>query len=689
VSRNPLPNRRPLELADLADLKNVSDPQISPDGEAIAFVVETIDPATNEERQRIWVVDALGTADPRPFTSGEKQDTYPRWSPDGGTLAFVSNRSGSEQIWLIDVRGGEPQQLTRRAADVLDPAWSPDGTRLSFVADGPADRRDPLVMDETDGRKRIVRVREYRHRADGRGYFGTHRRHIWTVDAATGATTQLTDGGADDGSPAWSPNGEEIAFVSDRSPERDWHWGGEAIHVVSVATGDVRRLSAENGRAAHPSWSPDGRFIAYPGTTQPDESSPFNTRLWIVDAATSKARSLTDDLDQSVGQRPSGYLTPSPPVWTPDGKALLYLIGDGSSTHVWRIDVASGSRTRLTSGRCSIQTISASRDTSRLALLVADPVTPSEVWVAGDGIADQRPTFVIPSGSEKFRTVSGHGIGARPVTAMNRDLLDQLELTSPRDLQIVRPDGTVIDGWLLAAPRRGDGPHPLIFSVHGGPHNYFGDTFYFDHHLYAAQGYAVLYLNPRGSGGKSEAFAQAVVRDWGGEDFQDLMAMLDDVIERGDPPIDSRRLGITGGSYGGFMTCWAITQTDRFAAAVAGAPVTNLLSGFGTGDLGATWGVREQGGEPAERIESYLGRSPVMHVARVTTPLLLYHGESDLTVPITQAEEMFTALLRRGKTVELIRIPGESHGSLSGTPTHRLVVRQAILDWFGKYLGAR
>jgi dipeptidyl aminopeptidase/acylaminoacyl peptidase len=661
-------NRRPLQLSDLADLKTISDPQISPDGATSAFVVETIHPETNEVRQRIWLVDALGRAEPRPFTAGEKQDTQPRWSPNGLTLAFVSNRSGSKQLCLIDLRGGEPRQLTKHPTDVLDPAWSPDGKQLAFVANGAPDRREAMVLDETDDRKRIVWVREYRHRGDGRGYYGTLRRHVWLVDVATGATTQLTDGGADDGSPAWSPVGSTIAFVSDRSAERDWHWGGEAIHLVDVATGRVRRLTPENGRAAHPSWSPDGRAIAYPGNGHPHESSPINTRLWVVDVATGEPRSLTDDLDQSVGQRPSGYLAPSPPVWTPDGRALLYLIGTGPSTHVWRIDLADGRRTPLTHGRFTVQTITACADANRLALSVIDPTTPSEVWIRDASSSDER--------------------GARPVTALNRELRDQLSLTAPRDLQITRPDGTVVDGWLLEPPGEQRGPRPLVLSVHGGPHNYFGDTFYVDHHLFAAKGYVVLYLNPRGSGGKTEAFASAVVADWGGEDYQDLLAVLDDVIERGDPPIDPRRLAITGGSYGGFMTCWAITQTDRFAVAVAGAPVTNLVSAFGTGDLGATWGVREQGGVPTERIEAYLGRSPVMHVAGVTAPLLLYHGESDLTVPVTQSEEMFTALARRGKTVELIRIPTESHGALSGTPAHRLNVRQAILDWLGKYLNA-
>jgi dipeptidyl aminopeptidase/acylaminoacyl peptidase len=660
--------RHRLQLSDLVDLKSISDPQISPDGSIIAFVVETIFPETNEERQRIWLVDALGRESPRPFTAGEKKDTQPRWSPDGTKLAFVSDRSGSKQIWLIDVQGGEPWQLTKHAADVFEPAWSPDGKRLAFVANGPTNRLESLVLDEKDDRKRIVRVREYRHRADGRGYFGTLRHHIWIVDVDSGATVQLTDGPADDGGPTWSPDGESIAFVSDRSPERDWHWGGESIHVVNVATFQVRRLTIENGRAAHPSWSPDGRRIAYPGSTHSDEASEINTRLWVVDTATGEARSISDDLDQSVGQRPSGYLTPSPPVWTADGQVLLYLIGDGPSTHVWCVDVADGRRTQLTRGRFSALTIVADHGANRAALLVADAVTPAEAWVWGDAVSDER--------------------GARPVTALNRDLLDRLDLTAPREVQVIRPDGTAIDGWLLAPPGERSGPQPLILSVHGGPHNYFGDTFYFDHHLYAAQGYVVLYVNPRGSGGKTEAFARAVVADWGGEDYQDLIATLDDVIDRRNPPIDPQRLGMIGGSYGGFMTCWAITQTNRFATAVSGSSVTNLVSMFGTGDIGATWGVHELGGEPTEQIEWYLSRSPVMHVAPVTTPLLLYHGESDLTCPIVQSEEMFTALARRGKTVELIRIPGESHGALSGTPAHRLVVRQAILDWFGKYLKA-
>jgi dipeptidyl aminopeptidase/acylaminoacyl peptidase len=227
---------------------------------------------------------------------------------------------------------------------------------------------------------------------------------------------------------------------------------------------------------------------------------------------------------------------------------------------------------------------------------------------------------------------------------------------------------------------------PLILSVHGGPHNYFGDDFAFDHQLYAAMGYAVLYVNPRGSGGSGETFARAVVRDWGGEDFADLLAMVDDLLAS-EPGIDPQRVGIIGGSYGGYMTCWAVTRTDRFAAAVAVAPITNLISSFGTSDAGVFLGLRELGGTPDERREWYLDRSPLTHAPRVRTPLLLCHGEADLRCPIAQSEEMFTALLRLGKTVALLRLPGEAHHHIvDGTPAHRVAGCQAVLDWFGMYL---
>lgn len=685
-------DRRTLALADLVALQAVSDPQISPDGRLVAFVVETKDPDANEVRSRIWLVEAEAGAAPRPLTAGNTQDSQPRWSPDGKTLGFVSNRGGTRQIWLLSLGGGDPRPLTSHPIGAREPVWAPDGQRLAFLAPGPDRRGDDLVLPERDDRKRLVWVREHRHKLDGVGFFGSLRNHVWLASLTGEPASQLTDGPCEDQSPSWSPDGQKIAFVVDRSANRDRHFGGGAVHVVDVASGAVRRLTSENGRAAHPSWSPDGASIAYAGSSLADDASPVNTHLWIVGADGANARCLTDDRDRSVGQTPGGYLTSSAPAWTPDGRALLYLVGDGPSTHLCR--VSDGASIPLTGGRLVVQSFSVDRSARRAALLVTDPLTPPEVclWEAVDpDVARSTAPATSLSTEAPLSSSAGEGPGVRPVplSTVNAPLLAKLSLAAPEDLRLSRPDGTVIEGWLLRPTRSVGANVPLILSVHGGPHNYFGDVFSFDHQLYAASGYAVLYANPRGSGGRGERFARAVCEDWGGQDFEDLMALLDYVIARGDPPIDERRVAITGSSYGGYMTCWAITQTGRFATAVAGACISNLVSFFGTSDIGATWGARQFGGTPDERLDWYIARSPVHHATAITTPLLLYHGESDLRCPIEQSEQMFTTLRRQGKPVEFLRVPTESHGVLNGSPAHRLAVRQAILDWFAGYLGNR
>ncbi len=726
--------RRPLALADLAAIRSVSDPRISPDGRQVAFVVEEIDLAANQTREQIWLVELDEGGGPCLLTTGEDRETEPRWSPDGRMLAFVSNHGGTRQIWLRSLEGGEPRQITSHPAGAREPAWSPDGSHLAFVALGPDRAGDPFVAPERDDRKRLVRVREYRHKLDGVGFFGPLRGHVWVVAVDGGFARQVTDGPYDDQSPVWSPDGRRIAFVSDRSPGRDWHFGGGALHVVDLSTGQLRRLSLEDGRAAHPSWSSDGTRLAYPGAVQSEDASPGPIHLWVVDAEGGELRCLTADRDQSVGQRPGGYLASSPPVWTDGDSSLLYLAGDGPSTHLYRF--AARERVALTGGRMVVQSFSVDRAGRRAALLVTDPVTPAEIrlWdtdrgsarapssptassstlrppspggafsARGKGLEDgislksPLPRLKAPpgEGGEEGRQEGVGGEGA-PVplenlatphaSALNAAFLDSLVLSRPEDIRLTRPDGTEIEGWLLRPPVATTSKLPLILVVHGGPHNYFGDVFSFDHQLFAALGYAVLYLNPRGSGGRDERFARAVCGDWGGKDFEDLMAMLDHVIARGDPPIDEHRLGITGSSYGGFMTCQAITRTNRFAAAVAGACISNLVSFFGTSDIGASWGLAEFGGPPSERLDWYLERSPAMHADRVQTPLLLYHGEADLRCPIEQSEQMFTALRRLGKTVEFLRVPTESHGVLNGAPAHRIAARAAILEWFERFLG--
>lgn len=653
--------RRSLALGDLARFVAVQEPQISPDGRSVAYVVESIDLTANATRSAVWLVPFEG-GEPRRLTSGAGKDTSPRWSPNGQRLAFVSDRDGTRQLYVMPLDGGDAVRLTDHPVGAENPRWSPDGRRLAYIADGADRRGDPIPKIEKDGRKRTLRITGHRHKHDGRGFRGPASRHVWLVDlpAASGPTDtptageQLTDGAFDDAAPAWSPDGRTIAFVSDRSAERDRHFEGGAVHLIEVASRELRRLTPEEGRATNPSWSPDGKQVAYVGAMTADEANPSDLHLYVMPSDGGEARDLSAGFGRSVGLRPAGYLTPSAPVW--HGGGLLYLANTGGSTHLWRFGAEA---TQLTRGRHATYELSVSGE--RVACLIADPRAPAEVWgwTAESGLCQ--------------------------LTAHNAPLLADLALPAPRRHRFRAEGGPPFEGWLLAPP--GDGPFPLVLSVHGGPHNLFGDTWNFDHQLYAAQGYAVLYVNPRGSGGYGESFAGRVVGDWGGGDFADQLAALDAVLNAESPKIDPTRLAITGSSYGGFMTCWAVGQTDRFAAAVAGACISNLTSFFGTSDIGATWGMREFGGAPHERLDWYLAHSPIRHVRNVTTPLLLYHGEDDLRCPIEQSEQMFTALHQLGKTAEFLRLPGESHAALSaGSPIHRVEARKAVLEWLARYL---
>jgi dipeptidyl aminopeptidase/acylaminoacyl peptidase len=664
---------RRLELEDLAAFAAVSDPRISPDGAQVAYVVSRIDLAKNETHGSIWLVPFEG-GEPRQVTGGTRHDSMPRWSPaadrargDQGWLAFVSDRSGSPELYALPLEGGEPRRLTapvdnQPTGKIEEPAWSPDGRRIAFLAPGADRRGEPVPTAEKDARRRLLRITTHRHKRDGEGFHGPAHKHIWVVGLDGTPPVQITDGPWDDGQPAWSPDGREIAFISDRSDERDRHFEGGALHVVDVARGEVRRLTVESGRARSPAWSPDGGWIAYVGSPVADDASPSDTHLWRVPSAGGEPACLSAALGRSVGQRPGGYLTPSPPVWS--GEGLLYLVNTGGSADLWRIGL-DGRLEQLTCGDHAASDFSADRDGRRCALLVSDPATPAELYAWDQG-------------------------GLRPLTRTNAELLGEVDLTRPRRLELARPDGPILEGWLLPPypARGGDGAVGLVLSVHGGPHNFFGNAWNVDHQLYAACGWAVLYLNPRGSGGYGEEFASRVIEDWGGGDFADLLAFVDHAIALGDPPIDTARLAITGSSYGGFMTCWAVTQTEHFAVGVAGASISNLVSFFGTSDIGASWGVHEMGGLPHERRDLYRERSPISHVERVRTPLLLYHGEADLRCPIEQSEQMFSALHRLGRTVELLRIPGEAHGALgAGSPVHRIEARRVILEWLGRYLG--
>lgn len=653
---------RPLTLDDLPRIPEVFSLALSPDGSRLAFVIETTDETTNRARHRLVLLELDQDGRPRGGTRtiarGSTKLGQPRWSPDGSRLAYVDDPSGLPQLWAWTTATGARRPLTTHPNGIGSPAWSPDGASLVVIADAAQRMTDPVPLDESDPRRRVVRVKGLRHKVEGRGWLTIDgpRRHLWLVDAATGSLQQLTEGDAEVGSPAWSPDGRAIAFMADRSADRDRHFGGEAIHVVDVTTRAVRRLTAEGVTCGNPAWSPDGGRIAYLRSESPLQVDGHLERLWVADVASDEERCWTRDHDRPIGFRPGGYRTPTAPSWTPDGAAVLQIAADGGRSHLARI--TADRVEHLTQGREVVAAFTSSDDRARVALLRHDPTTPAEPWLWQPG----RPT--------------------RRLWPTWPRALSRAQRVDPAPFTIDRPDGTPIDAWLLMPPPAPAGDQTsLVLLVHGGPHNAFGERFTPDAQLLAAAGHTVLLVNPRGSGGYGEAFGRAVIGDWGGEDLADLLAALDHVLAAHPDRLDPARTAINGGSFGGFMATWAITQTDRFACAVAGAPVTWLEGMELTSDIGLTWSRAERGALDAS------DRSPLAGAARIRTPLLLYHGESDLRVPIAQSEALLAAITTAGGEAELLRVPGEGH-VLPGdaSPVHARLVREAILAFLARHL---
>jgi dipeptidyl aminopeptidase/acylaminoacyl peptidase len=695
-----MPSRAP-RPEDLYELRVPTEVALSPDGRWVAFAVKSVAPGRDGYRSALWVAPADGSIEARQVTAGARTDASPRWSPDGRSLAFLSDRAavlqaggagakagkaeapkeGGTQVWLLPFAdGGEARQLTDLPKDVAGLAWSPDGRRLAIVSGAESaqaeKKRERRPEDGPAPDTRLIDRLQYQF--NGAGFVHDRFSRVWLVDAGTGTAELLTTGDHHDQDPVWSPDGRQIAFVSDRHPNPDLGWRSD-IYVVTVSTRRVRQLSPGRGRQAWiaPAWSPDGAWIVAIGNRDWRKGVIEQAGLWRMRVRDGVAEDLIEGTDLEAAPTLNSDLVgpgPSRPLVTADGRWVIFGAPVDGAQELFRVPFDGGSVERLTRGRHAIsgaRIAPAARGGSRVAAIRVSGAEPPDV-VVGE----------IPGA----RLSGNRGVTLAPVSRLMREAWEGIRLIEPVE-RWHEVDGHRVQGWFIGAPgstkRK---PAPVVVQIHGGPATLYGWSLMWEWQVLAANGISVYACNPRGSQGYGQAFLTANVRDWGEGPMRDVMAGLDALVA--DGLVDPERMGVTGGSYGGYLTSWIVGHTDRFKAAVTCRSVNDLTSQMLSGDIGGpTFGLYVYGANPWEDWDLYRRHSPLTYAENVTTPLLIQHAEKDLRCTVTQAEELFAVLRSLRKTVRLMRVPDESHElTRSGTPYRRVDNQRLIVEWFRHFL---
>ncbi|MDZ7814816.1 MAG: S9 family peptidase [Planctomycetota bacterium] len=660
-----------IKADDLYRIEQIQDLRISPDGKHVACVKQRIDRESEKKYSDIWLYDTE-TGEGRQFTTGDCSDTSPRFSPDGSKLAFLSNRENEKfrYIYLISLSGGESQKLQKDKLKVSSLEWSPDGGKL--LVEAVKYEKDELerLEDEKKGKLGVTyrRYDRFFYKLDAAGFKTSEHSHLWLVDAESGEAEQLTDGDYDESGAAWCPGGEEIVFVSNRSEDPERTYYDEYLWRIPAKGGELKKVNGPVGPKHNPCYSPDGKWIAYTGYEGKYESYK-NSRLWVAPADNSReAICLTREHDFHVSHWTVNDLPGATGnvrvLWSRDGRDIYFPVAHNGNTVIKVVRDVFGERKveDFIAVEGVVGNYGFDRDGKRAAYFFGTMTDPGQIHV--------------------LDTLTGEN---RCISSFN-EWLTATELGEVEEVWFDGADGDRLQGWILKPPGfEGGRKYPSILEIHGGPRVQYGNFFMHEFFCLAARGYVVYFCNPRGGQGYGEEHSKSIVNDWGGADYRDLMAWSDYVGKL--EYIDEERMGVTGGSYGGYMTNWIVAHKDRFAAAVTQRSVSNLVSMWGTSDFNWVFQHEFGGKPPYEDIEDLWRQSPIRYFANVKTPTMVIHSEQDLRCSIEQGEQVYIALRHLGVDTEFIRFPGEPHGLSRGGRTDRRVARlEHILRWFDKYL---
>ena len=664
--------KRRITAEDLYKLQIVSDPQIAPSGQHVLFCVQRVDEKTEKKYTDLWLV-AAQSGELRQFTYGDHSDRYPRWSPNGQAIAFLSNRLGEkqEQLFVIPFDGGEARPLTDLQGSFASFQWSPDGQQL--VCQFRKMDKEALQREEDEHKKELGivarQITSLDYKLDGSGFLPQEKWHIWTVDTASGAAKQLTEGKYDEREPCWSPDGRQILFISNRSEDPAQEPDADELYLIGATGGEIERVETGYGWKSLPSFAPDGQWIAYLGFAQTGKFYQ-NSCLYIVPTAGGEAINLSARFDLHLSLATltdTGSGTPqTAPVWSTDGKTIYCQASERGNQPLlaFAVDQNNGDFKRVIGAEGVVGSFSMDAARQRIAYLWGMLDQPGQVWLHDVG-----------------------GGRAQALTSFNQATIESIDLGQIEAVNFRGTDGVDLHGWILKPPDFDQTKqYPSILEIHGGPHSQYGNVFMHEFYLLAAQGYVVYCCNPRGSQGYGQDFAAAIYNRWGTVDYEDIMAWADYMEQQ--PYIDPARMGVCGGSYGGYMTTLIIGRSQRFKAAVAQRLVSNFISFYGSSDMNwLTEALMGTEAPPWSDLENFWRQSPISSIGKATTPTLIIHSEADYRCDREQGEQVFVALKRLGVETELILFPDESHGlSRSGRTDRRVERLRQITRWFEKYL---